>query len=68
MPSRVANLRDVDWSRFATNFFAVFQSGALESAPQMFVTLVRADSAGTRGRVQRAMAERFPNVTAIDLS
>jgi putative ABC transport system permease protein len=34
----------------------------------MFVTLVRADSADARGRVQRAMAERFPNVTAIDLS
>ncbi len=68
VPSRVANLRDVDWSRFETNFFAVFQSGALESAPQMFVTLVRADSAEARGRVQRGMAERYPNVTAIDLS
>jgi len=66
--TRVANLREVDWSRFDTNFFAVFQSGALESAPQMFVTLVRADSAAARGRVQRAMAERYPNVTAIDLS
>lgn len=66
--SRVANLREIDWSRFDTNFFAVFQSGALESAPQMFVTLVRADSADVRGRVQRGMAERFPNVTAIDLS
>ena len=68
VPSSVANLRDVDWSRFDTNFFAVFQSGALEAAPQMFVTLVRADSADRRGRVQRAMAERYPNVTAIDLS
>jgi putative ABC transport system permease protein len=66
--SRVASLREVDWSRFDTNFFAVFQSGALESAPQMFVTLVRADSAAARGRVQRGMAERYPNVTAIDLS
>lgn len=66
--TRLANLREVDWNRFNTNFFAVFQSGALESAPQMFVTLVRADSADIRGRVQRAMAERFPNVTAIDLS
>jgi putative ABC transport system permease protein len=66
--SRLVNLREVDWNRFNTNFFAIFQSGALESAPQMFVTLVRADSADIRGRVQRAMAERFPNVTAIDLS
>ena len=66
--TRIANLRDVQWDRFQTNFFVVFQSGALESAPQMLVTLVRADSASERGRIQRLMAERFPNVTAIDLS
>ncbi|HEV8358345.1 MAG TPA: FtsX-like permease family protein, partial [Gemmatimonadales bacterium] len=66
--TRVANLRDVQWDRFQTNFFVVFQSGALESAPHMLVTLVRADSAAERGLLQRAMAERFPNVTAIDLS
>lgn len=66
--TRVANIREVDWGRFDTNFFVVFQSGVLESAPQMFVTLVRADSAGPRGQLQRAMAERYPNITAIDLS
>lgn len=64
----LANLREVDWGRFETNFFAVFQPGVLETAPQMFVTLVRVDSAPARGRLQRSMAERFPNVTAIDLS
>lgn len=66
--TRVANLREVEWARFQTNFFAVFQEGALERAPHMLVTLVRADSADDRGRIQRAMAERYPNVTAIDLS
>jgi putative ABC transport system permease protein len=64
----VANLREVDWRRFETNFFAVFQPGVLEKAPQMYVTLVRVDSAAERGRLQRRMAERYPNVTAIDLS
>lgn len=64
----VASIREVEWGRFDTNFFVVFQSGVLESAPQMFVTLVRADSAGPRGELQRAMAERYPNITAIDLS
>lgn len=68
IPTRVASLREVNWGRFDTNFFVVFQSGVLESAPQMLVTLVRADSAGPRGELQRAMAERFPNITAIDLS
>ncbi|HEX7025222.1 MAG TPA: FtsX-like permease family protein, partial [Gemmatimonadales bacterium] len=66
--TRVDNLREVDWNRFDTNFFAVFQSGVLERAPQMFVTLVRVDSAAARGQLQRAMAEQFPNVTALDLS
>jgi putative ABC transport system permease protein len=64
----LANLREVDWGRFETNFFAVFQPGVLEIAPQMFVTLVRVDSAPARGLLQRSMAERLPNVTAIDLS
>ena len=66
--SRVASLREVDWGRFETNFFAVFQPGVLEQAPQMFVTLVRVDSATARGQLQRAMAERYPNITALDLS
>jgi len=66
--SRVASLREVNWGRFETNFFAVFQPGVLEQAPQMFVTLVRVDSATARGRLQRVMAERYPNITALDLS
>lgn len=66
--SRVASLREVNWGRFETNFFAVFQPGVLEQAPQMFVTLVRVDSAAIRGRLQRTMAERYPNITALDLS
>jgi putative ABC transport system permease protein len=66
--SRIANLREVDWGRFQTNFFVVFQSGALEQAPQMLVTLARVDSASARGALQRRMAERYPNVAAIDLS
>jgi putative ABC transport system permease protein len=66
--SRVANLRTVEWRRFEPNFFVVFQSGALEQTPQMLITLARADSATVRGQVQRRIAERFPNVTILDLS
>lgn len=66
--TRIANLREVEWRRFEPNFFIVFQPGVLESAPQMLVMLVRADSAATRGLLQRRIAERFPNVTILDLS
>ena len=68
IPSQVANLRTVDWGRFETNFFVVFESGVLDKAPQMLVTLARVDSAAARGQLQRRIAERFPNVSAIDLS
>ncbi|HTL04440.1 MAG TPA: FtsX-like permease family protein, partial [Gemmatimonadales bacterium] len=66
--SRVANLREVEWRRFEPNFFVVFQSGVLERAPHMLVMLTRADSAATRGLLQRRVAEKFPNVTILDLS
>lgn len=66
--TRVWSVREVDWGRFETNFFVVFATGALERAPQMLVTLTRVEDATARGALQRRMAERYPNVTAIDLS
>lgn len=66
--SRVWSVREVDWGRFETNFFVVFATGALERAPQMLVTLTRVEDPAERGMLQRRMAERYPNVTAIDLS
>ena len=68
VPSRVTSLREVDWARFETNFFVVFRPGALEAAPQTLVTLVRVDSAADRGLIQRAVVERFANISALDLS
>lgn len=68
VPSRVTSIRQIDWGRFQTNFFVVFESGVLDQAPQMLVTLTRADSAAVRGQIQRRIAERYPNVSAIDLS
>lgn len=66
--SRVTSIREVDWARFEPNFFAVFQAGVLESAPQSLVLLARADSTAQRGAVQRRLVERFPNVTSVDLA
>jgi putative ABC transport system permease protein len=66
--SRVRSLREVDWARFEPNFFVVFAPGSLERAPQTFVTLTRLDDPAARGRLQRELAERYANVTTIDLS
>jgi putative ABC transport system permease protein len=68
LKSRVASLRRVEWARFEPNFFAVFPSGPLAAAPQTFVTLVRLDDATARARLMRRLAERFPNVSALDLA
>jgi putative ABC transport system permease protein len=66
--SKVASVREVDWARFEPNFFVVFAPGTLEDAPRTFVTLTRVASAADRGTLQRRLAERFPNVSTLDLS
>jgi putative ABC transport system permease protein len=68
LPTRVASLREVEWARFEPNFFIVFPEGPLASAPQTFLTLTRVSDPARRARLQRAVAEAFPNVTALDLS
>jgi putative ABC transport system permease protein len=66
--SRITSLRSVDWARFEPNFFVVFAPGALERAPQSLVALTRIPDPAARGRLQRRIAERLPNVSALDLS
>lgn len=66
--TRVAGIREVDWARFEPNFFAVFPTAALERAPHSMVILTRADDAGARARLQRAIAERYSNVTSFDVA
>lgn len=68
IPSRVTSLREVSWARFEPNFFVVFAPGRLEQAPHTLVALTRIDDAAARGRFQRQLAERFANVTTIDLA
>jgi putative ABC transport system permease protein len=64
----VRNLREVNWARFEPNFFAVFPSGVLEDAPQTFVLLTRTEDPMLLGRLQREIAQQYPNVTSIDLT
>jgi putative ABC transport system permease protein len=66
--SRIASLREVEWARFEPNFFAVFPEGPLSAAPQTFAALTQVEDAPARARLQARVAERFPNVTTLDLS
>ncbi|HXI19867.1 MAG TPA: FtsX-like permease family protein, partial [Gemmatimonadales bacterium] len=64
----ITSLREVNWARFEPNFFVVFPSGPLDRAPQMYVLLTRVDDPALVGRLQRQVAEQYPNVTSIDLT
>jgi putative ABC transport system permease protein len=68
VPTRVTSLREVKWARFEPNFFAVFEPGALESAPKQWVLLANIPDPNAVARLQRAVVARQPNVSTIDLS
>jgi len=64
----LTSTRDVDWGRFEPNFFAVFSSDALRSAPQQYVAIAAVSPDTAVARLQRESVRRFPNVSSIDLS
>jgi len=66
--TEIANVRTVDWARFETNFFFVFEPGSLDRAPQTAVMLARIESEDQRARFQRELVDVFPNVSVLDLS
>ena len=66
--ARVASLREVDWKRFQTNFFVVFPTGVLEKAPTFNVLVSRVPTPAASARLQNAVVEKFPNVSAMDLT
>jgi putative ABC transport system permease protein len=68
LPTRVANLREVDWQRVRPNFFVVFPEGVLETAPQFYVMAARAGSTAAAAKLQREVVERFGNISVIDLT
>lgn len=68
IPSVIVNLRAVDWARFDTNFFVVFEGGVLDAAPQNYVMLARLPDATARAEAQRDVVLSHPNVSLIDVA
>ena len=64
----ISSLREVNWQRIGTNYFVVFPEGVLEAAPQTHVLLSRTPNEDVSAKVQRDVVQKFPNVSAIDLS
>ena len=63
--SVVANLREVDWARFATNFFVVFPPGPLDEAPQSIVLIGYLKGEDARATLQRDLVGAFPNISVL---
>jgi putative ABC transport system permease protein len=68
VPTRVTSFREVNWARFEPNFFAVFETRALEHAPRQYVILAQVPGASAVAQVQRGVVKSYPNVSSIDLS
>ncbi len=68
IPSRVTSIREVKWTRFEPNFFAVFSPGALNDAPKQFVMLTNIASKADIATIQHNVVQKFPNISSIDLS
>ena len=66
--SRVTSLREVNWTRFEPNFFAVFESRAMAKAPKQFILLASVPGDAAVARLQRDVVMRFPNVASLDLT
>ncbi|HEV8348096.1 MAG TPA: FtsX-like permease family protein [Vicinamibacterales bacterium] len=65
---RITSIRNVEWRESRNGGFVfVFRPGALDQAPQMFVSPLKgpADPAA-RARFQHDLVQRFPNVSVID--
>ena len=68
LETRVVSLRTVDWTRFETNFFVVFEPGVIEEAPQTAVIMARVEGERERAEFQRDLVGIHANVSVLDLS
>jgi putative ABC transport system permease protein len=65
----VTSVREVQWSDARNGgFMFVFRPGPFAHAPQTWIGILKApDDPAARGRLQRDIVERFPNVSVIDI-
>jgi putative ABC transport system permease protein len=66
LTATIASLREIDWTSLNLNFAIVLSPGALDGAPQTFIATARS-SLGAEAALERAVTDRFPNVSAISV-
>jgi putative ABC transport system permease protein len=62
--AKIMSLREIDWRTIPFDFALIFAPGSLERAPHTHIAAVFA-SPGSEGALEKAVADRFVNVTAI---
>jgi putative ABC transport system permease protein len=69
LEARVTSVREVQWEDARSGgFMFVFRPGPLAHAPQTWIGILKGpQDAAARGRLQRDLVAKFPNVSAIDL-
>jgi putative ABC transport system permease protein len=69
LTARVTSIRRVDWRNSRTGFLVLFRPGTLENAPQMLIAPINGPNGEIeRGRFQRALLDRYPNISVIDVA
>jgi putative ABC transport system permease protein len=63
----IASTRTVKWDQPQPNFFVVFPTGVLESAPQFYASTIQTKSREASLKLQQHIVEAYPNVSAIDI-
>jgi putative ABC transport system permease protein len=69
LEARVTSVREVQWEDARSGgFMFVFRPGPLARAPQTWIGILKGpQDAAARGRLQRDLVAKFPNVSTIDL-
>jgi putative ABC transport system permease protein len=60
----IGSLREIDWRSLRFDFAIIFAPGTLEAAPHTHIAAVNA-TAAAEDAVERAVADRFANISAI---
>jgi putative ABC transport system permease protein len=68
LDAKVTSFRHVDWRNSRTGFMILFRPGSLYDAPQMMIAAINGPTGEIdRSRFQRAILDKFPNVSVIDV-
>jgi len=65
--TRIASIREVEFTRPEPNFFVLFPSGVLDNAPQFFATVIQTTDEDQTATIQQQVVQSHPNISAIDV-